>query len=416
MASLFRSGFAAFVLLLMCLPSAQAQTKSAKRGLAYGYHSADDMRVLAPGMSWWYNWATTPDSGAAGVYQSLGVAYVPMVWGGTPNADQLVASIPQGAQYLLGFNEPNFRSQSNKTPSQAAAQWPILQDVARRRNLKLVSPAVNYCGDCVSEGGVTFTDPVVYLDAFFAACKNCQVDYVAVHWYACDLSALKWYIGLFKKYNKPIWLTEFACGDRPHDQITLALQKQYMTEAVAYLESEPAVFRYSWFSGRNGEIPNINLLGASGQLTELGKLYVSLPFSGSTTPPPTGGRLTPTVALASSSENSATMGADKAIDGNLTTRWGSTFSDPQYIQLDFGTTKTFTRVKLFWEAAYGKDYQIQTSANGTTWTTVSTVTNGDGGTDELSGFSSQGRYLRVYGTKRSSGYGYSLFEVEVYGQ
>ena len=94
----------------------------------------------------------------------------------------------------------------------------------------------------------------------------------------CDLSALSWYIDKFKKYGKPIWLTEFACGDKPHDQITLAVQKTYMTAAVNYLENEPAVARYSWFSGRNNEIPNINLLGADGQLTELGALYLSLPF------------------------------------------------------------------------------------------------------------------------------------------
>ncbi|MBM7117162.1 glycosyl hydrolase [Archangium primigenium] len=412
------SRFAVSLVVSLCLAgvSTPAEAKSAKRGLGYGYHSADDMRALSGGMSWWYNWSPKPETTAASVAPTVGVSFVPMVWGGTPKADELAASIPTGAQYLLGFNEPNFLYQANKTPSQAAALWPVLEDVARRKNLKLVSPAVNYCGDCVSEGGVKFTDPVVYLDAFFAACKTCQVDYIAVHWYACDLSALKWYVGLFKKYNRPIWLTEFACGDRPHDQITLDVQKKYMTEAVDYLENEPAVFRYAWFSGRNNEIPHINLLGASGQLTELGRLYVSLPEAGSGggTQPPTAGKLTPVSATASSSENAGT-GPDKAIDGNLGTRWSSAFADPQSLVLDFGATKKITGVKLQWEAAYGKDYQLQVSGNGSTWTTVTTVTNGDGGVDEFTHLSATGRYLRLYGTKRSSGYGYSLFEVDVFG-
>ncbi|ADO71455.1 glycosyl hydrolase [Stigmatella aurantiaca] len=390
-------------------PLAAAAAKSTKRGISYGYHSAADMTALSAGISWWYNWSPQPEAGAASVAPSVGVSFVPMVWGGTPNADQLAAQIPAGAQYLLGFNEPNFKSQANMTPSRAASLWPVLEDVARRKNLKLVSPAVNYCGDCVSEGGTTFTDPVAYLDAFFAACTNCKVDYVAVHWYACDVSALSWYIGLFKKYNKPIWLTEFACGDRPHNEITLAVQKKYMTDAVNYLENEPAVFRYSWFSGRNSEIPNINLLGNSGQLTELGQLYVSLPSGGSTVP-----KLTPVTALASSSEGADTV-AGKAIDGNLSTRWSSAFSDPQYLLLDFGSTKTFSRVKIQWEAAYGKEYQIQTSANGTTWTTVYSTAAGDGGVDDVSGLNASGRYLRIYGTKRATQYGYSIFEVEVYG-
>jgi hypothetical protein len=400
------------LLLLLCLAfsSQEAHAKSAKRGLGYGYHSAEDMKALSPGMSWWYNWSPTPESTAASTAPTVGVSFVPMVWGGSPTADQLAASIPSGAQYLLGFNEPNFKYQANMTPSQAAAKWPVLEEVARRKNLKLVAPAVNYCGDCVSEGGVTFTDPVVYLDAFFKACTNCKVDYIAVHWYACDLSALQWYIGLFKKYNRPIWLTEFACGDRPHDQITLDVQKKYMTDAVNYLENEPAVFRYAWFSGRNNEIPNINLLGASGQLTELGKLYVNLPAAGSTT----SGRLTPVSATASSSESSGN-GPERAIDGSQSTRWSSAFSDPQFLTLDLGSAKKLTQVKLYWEGAYGKDYQIQVSSDGTTWSPAASVTAGDGGLDDLTGLSATGRFVRVYGTKRSSGYGYSLWEVELYG-
>jgi hypothetical protein len=37
------------------------------------------------------------------------------------------------------------------------------------------------------------------------------------------------------------------------------------------------VFRYAWFSGRTTEISGADLLGADGQLTELGAAYVDLP-------------------------------------------------------------------------------------------------------------------------------------------
>lgn len=256
-----------------------AGSRSAKRGIAYGGHSGADLAALSRGLDWWYNWSPSPEAGAASVYGSLGVEFVPMVWGGTPDADEVSAAIPAGASYLLGFNEPNFISQSNKTPTEAAALWPVLEEVAAARNLEIGAPALNYCGDCVSENGTTYSDPVVYLDAFLAACTDCRIDFIPVHWYACNVDALKWYIERFKKYNKPIWVTEFACGDDPHEQITLAVQKNYMQAAVAYLESEPAVARYAWFSGRNNEIPYINLLGANGQLTELGELYMSLPYT-----------------------------------------------------------------------------------------------------------------------------------------
>ena len=395
---------------------AQTPTKSTKRGLGYGYHSAADMQALAPGVSWWYNWYSKPDVGVVSVYQGLGVEYVPMQWGreldgSAFSADRLAANIPAGAKYLLGFNEPNFRSQSNLTPTQAAALWPTLQEVARRKNLKLVSPAVNYCGDCVSENGVTYYSPTQYLDAFFAACPTCQVDYIAVHTYVCEERWLRDKIDELKKYDKPIWLTEFSCGDMAASQITLEVQKKYLTDAVNYLENEPAVFRYAWFSGRNNEIPNINLLGNSGQLTELGQLYVNLPFNGGS---PQSSLLTPVAAVASSSQGSTTAAAS-AIDRNMNTRWSSAWADPQYLQLDLGTVQDISRVKINWEAAYAKDYQLQTSPDGTTWTPIHSVLNGDGGVDDITGLASRGRYLRVYGTRRATTYGYSIYEIEVYG-
>ncbi len=256
--------------------AAAVDGRSKKRGLAYGGHSAADMQALSAGVTWWYNWSPKLDAGVVNTYQAAGEEFVPMIWGGNPTADDIAAQVPNGAKYLLGFNEPNFKSQSNKTPRQAAALWPVLQEVARRKNLQIGAPALNFCGDCVTDVDFNSSDPVVYMDAFLAACKDCKIDFIPVHWYNCDLSSLQWYIGKFKKYNKPIWLTEFSCANTP--DITLAKQKAYITEAVKYLENEPTIARYSWFSGRNNEIPFINLLAPqSGVLTELGKLYISLP-------------------------------------------------------------------------------------------------------------------------------------------
>ena len=67
-----------------------------------------------------------------------------------------------------------------------------------------------------------------------------------------------------------------------------------------------------------------------------------------------------------------------------------------------------------WEAAYARAFQIQTSADGTTWTTVYTTTTGTGGTQTLT-VTGTGRYVRMYGTARATGYGYSLWEFQVYG-
>src|SRR5450755_2675492 len=118
-------------------------------------------------------------------------------------------------------------------------------------------------------------------------------------------------------------------------------------------------------------------------------------------------------ATASSLEN-ASFPASNAVDGNTSTRWSSAFSDPQWIQVDLGASASITQVVLQWEAAYGKAFQVQTSADGTNWTSIYSTTTGTGGTQTLN-VTGTGRYVRMYGTARGTQYGYSLFEFQVYG-
>ncbi len=138
-------------------------------------------------------------------------------------------------------------------------------------------------------------------------------------------------------------------------------------------------------------------------------------FTSGTTGPPPGGNLALNKPATASSLENATLPASAAVDGSLTTRWSSAAADPQWIQVDLGQSYAIDRVKLTWEVAYGSAYQVQTSANGTTWTTVRSVTGGDGAVDDLTGLNATGRYVRINGTARGTGYGYSLWEFEVYG-
>jgi beta-glucosidase len=106
--------------------------------------------------------------------------------------------------------------------------------------------------------------------------------------------------------------------------------------------------------------------------------------------------------------------ASATADGDPRTRWASAlFSDPQWVQLDLNSVTDLARVKLDWEAAFARSYQLQLSTNGTTWTTAFATTNADGGIDDLA-VSGPARYVRVYGTQRGTPYGYSLWDVEVY--
>ena len=74
----------------------------------------------------------------------------------------------------------------------------------------MVSPSPVPCvGDC--NGG----DMYEWFDAFFAACDKlggCRVDKIATHIYDCSADATMDKLEeLHTRYNRPIWLTEFAC-------------------------------------------------------------------------------------------------------------------------------------------------------------------------------------------------------------
>jgi hypothetical protein len=48
--------------------------------------------------------------------------------------------------------------------------------------------------------------------------------------------------------------------------------------------------------------------------------------------------------------------------------------------------------------------------------TVYSTEKGAGSTEEITGLNATGRYVRMYGTERSTKYGYSLYEFEVFGK
>jgi hypothetical protein len=256
--------------------------------------AAADLAALSapvPGVSWFYGWSRTPSSQVGTSYVAAGIEWVPMVWGHPDElSDSNLASriqVGPGTKYLLGYNEPNFTAQANLTPAQAAAGWPALVRAADQLGLQTVGPAVNFCG-----GGCNQTDPFVWLDQFLAACVGCRIDYLAFHSYACDA---KWFLDTYMKQavdkyythgNPPrkIWVTEMACADAaPAGGWTVAQVQAYMNAVIPWLESEPAIFRYSWFGDTNGRptgtyvTPSDALLAGPGQLTALGGTYTALP-------------------------------------------------------------------------------------------------------------------------------------------
>lgn len=118
--------------------------------------------------------------------------------------------------------------------------------------------------------------------------------------------------------------------------------------------------------------------------------------------------------VASSDETGANV-SSLVVDGNGSTRWSSKYSDPQWIYVDLGSVVNISRVKLTWEQAMASSYRIQVSNDASNWSDIKSVTGNTSYINDLTGLSGSGRYVRMYGITRTTQYGYSLYEFEVYG-
>lgn len=267
--------FTVLLLFLNLFVSAQ----SPKRGIAYGHHSEADMLALKPGLSWWYNWSPEPDADLKTNYESLGVEFVPMAWGKINDNDvqSFINKIKPGAKYLLAFNEPNFNDGAKLTPQEAVNAWVNIEKIAAAKNLEIISASPAYNGPS-NYGGIS--DPVVWHNQFFQLCPNCKVDYIAFHTYDDTAPSVLGVVGNLKKYNRPLWITEFS-----NRVIQTADQKiAFMKQILNGFENDPDIFRYSWFSGRvNGNwkdmAENPLLAIESGVLRPIGTEYINVPYT-----------------------------------------------------------------------------------------------------------------------------------------
>jgi beta-glucosidase-like glycosyl hydrolase len=202
---------------------------------------------------------------------------------------------------------------------------------------------------------------------------------------------------------------------------TVITQNTSQTATLSYTNGTAVTFAINSMTSGTGQTATFSAVD-SGGVTRTGAPLTITVFPGLVvnlvlvSPTPTA--IPNNLALnkpATASSSQAGLTPAMAVDGNTGTRWGSDASDPQWLQIDLGSTQTIARVVLNWEAAYGKSYQIQTSAAATgPWTNIYATTTGDGGTDDLIGLTGSGRYIRINGTARGSVYGYSLWEFAVY--
>lgn len=217
----------------------------------------------------------------------------------------------------------------------------------------------------------------------------------------------------------PIFVTEFgtqeASGDGPND---LAMGQRYMdlmrTKKISWTNwnySDNPLSGAVWNSGTcSGNTWTTNKLKEAGVFIRNNMRSPADDFGSG------GNNLALGKTVTVSSIEGSTLGGSYAVDGNSSTRWASTLGiDPQWITVDLGNNYNISRIKINWEAAYGKNFLVQVSADNANWTTLQNVQDNTSLSNDYANLNGNGRYVRIYGTARGTTYGYSIYELEVYG-
>ena len=204
----------------------------AKRGVCQSTNTLDfGQKLVDLKANWYYTWGLDPSNTVEGA------EFVPMFWGASSvtkdNCDKINKLYEEGRVfYVLGFNEPDLKEESNMSVSDALEKWEFLcQNLDSR--IKLVSPAPSY-------------PTRAWLDEFMAgvAQRGLRCDYVAVHMYAGIgtqnyQSVIR---DVYNKFGKKIWITEFA----PRDE-TLEWARQ-LIESEAYRNHRVIILTHSFLA------------------------------------------------------------------------------------------------------------------------------------------------------------------------
>ncbi|MBN1384825.1 MAG: glycoside hydrolase family 9 protein [Elusimicrobia bacterium] len=119
------------------------------------------------------------------------------------------------------------------------------------------------------------------------------------------------------------------------------------------------------------------------------------------------------VTVTASSTQNNEFKLENAFDNNMNTRWSSDHKDDQWIKISFDKAVEFDCIKIFWERAYTKEYNIEVSNDNTNWRRVHTQKNGRGGEDKINISKQSAKYIKILALKRGTEWGNSIFEIVI---
>ncbi|KAI0049560.1 glycoside hydrolase family 128 protein [Auriscalpium vulgare] len=219
-----------------------------------------------------YNWTPQKVAGA----DALGLAFLPQLWG-EKDIGAFQQYVKKGyATHVLGFNEPDQSGQSNLSPSQGVSLWRTYIDPLKDQGYTLISPATTNA----ASGKQWLVD-------FIDQCTGCTVDAISTHFYGTKAQDLIDHLNdLHTTFNKPIYLTEYACQDYSgaNNQCSQDEIFSFMGTTTSFMQSQSWMAGYFWFSSMTGselqanKVNPLNALiqeGDTTQRTDLGNMYLN---------------------------------------------------------------------------------------------------------------------------------------------
>lgn len=219
------------------------------------------------GASWLYNWNSEPPAG-----HSKSIAFSPMIYRTGPNLQDRIARVKaaaasQGWRELLGFNEPDAKTQGNTSVEDALDAWPLLESTG----LRLGSPATVHPDN---DWMLAFMKGVEQ--------RGLRVDFVCMHSYGgpgAD-SLVRKIEKVHQLFKRPVWITEFAVADwdaktAKDNRFDTNRVAGFVRELLPRLEAMDIVERYAWFHGgvSGGPLASSKLFNPDGSLTVVGEAY-----------------------------------------------------------------------------------------------------------------------------------------------
>ena len=437
-----------------------------KKGIGIWQSQADQIKEM--NLTWYYTWSVNPLSGV-----SNNAEYVPMIWGNlNENSfgdrkkewDFVQNQEWKNYRYLLTFNEPDFPDQANMSPEQAVDKWRYIQPIVNDPKVDVSSPVVAIPTVFYEDTNNNYNTVGGWFGKYnqLMNASRYNDEFIAVHFYF-DYPG-EWVINTFRKIHeltgKKLWITEWGIGqwsqvqsfdwiggpDEGNWQREMVVK--FMKEILPVLDQTDYIERYAWFpfdgsnrekfgNGAGGLFFNTESDPLYKQLTAVGKTYKELGNPLGWEPNKVyedkvlkvkeggdedSGENKINVLLgkrATSSSQSGSNSAEKAIDSDLGTRWESQHgkNEPEWLMIDLGDTYAVDGFKIVWESASAKEYKIQVSLDGNNWNDVYQVTDGRVAEIREDNFALVNtRFVRVLGiSKTMPQYGFSIFDFQVMG-